>query len=58
MLTAVQIAPVSLVAPMREVSVVLVSLWAGFVLAEGRPWARVAAAVVVASGVLLVALGG
>jgi drug/metabolite transporter (DMT)-like permease len=57
-LTAVQIAPVSLVAPMREVSVVLVSLWGGFVLAEGRPWARVAAAVVVAAGVVLVALGG
>ncbi len=57
-LTAVQIAPVSLVAPMREVSVVLVSLWGGFVLAEGRPWARVVAAVVVAAGVVLVALGG
>lgn len=57
-LTAVQIAPVSLVAPMREVSVVLVSLWGGFVLAEGRPWARVIAAVVVAAGVVFVALGG
>lgn len=55
-LTAVTIAPVSLVAPMREVSVVLVSLFAAFVLREGRPTARVAASVVVAGGVVLLAL--
>ncbi|GMA28924.1 hypothetical protein [Arenivirga flava] len=49
---------VSLVAPMREVDVVLVSLWGGFVPAEDRPWARLVAAVVAAAGLVLVALGG
>lgn len=55
-LTAVTIAPVALVAPMREVSVVLVSLYGAFALREGRPAARVAASVVVAGGVVLLAL--
>lgn len=55
-LTAVTIAPVALVAPMREVSVVLVSLYGAFALREGHPAARVAASVVVAGGVVLLAL--
>ncbi|MFD4961007.1 EamA family transporter [Microbacterium sp. NPDC058389] len=55
-LTAVTIAPVSIVAPMREVSVVLVSLFGAFVLREGRPGARVAASVVVVAGIALLAM--
>lgn len=54
-LTAVTLAPVSLVAPMREVSVVLVSLFGAFVLREGRPWARLAASGVVVAGIVLLA---
>ncbi|UOR01306.1 EamA family transporter [Leucobacter allii] len=52
-LTAVTIAPVALVAPVREVSVVLVSLWGAFVFRERRPAARIAASLVVVGGVLL-----
>jgi len=55
-LAAVTIAPVSIVAPMREVSVVLVSLFGAFVLREGRPGARIAASVVVVAGIALLAL--
>ena len=54
-LTAITIAPVSLVAPMRELSVVLVGLFAVIVLKEGRAVWRIAACVVVAVGVVLVA---
>ena len=54
-LEAVRIAPVALVAPMREVSVVLVSLFGAFVLREGRPALRVAASVVVVVGIALIA---
>lgn len=54
-LAAVTIAPVSLVAPMREVSVVLVSLFGAFVLREGRPARRVGASLVVAGGIALLA---
>lgn len=55
-LTAVTIAPVSLVAPVREVSVVLVSLFGAIVFKEHRPVARVAASVVVVGGVVLLSL--
>lgn len=55
-LWAITMAPVALVAPMREVSVVLVSLFGAFVLREGRPGLRVAASVVVAAGVVLLAV--
>ncbi|ANJ28520.1 EamA family transporter [Agromyces aureus] len=54
-LVAVTLAPVALVAPMREVSVVLVSAFGALVLREGRGWARVAASVIVVAGVLLIA---
>lgn len=54
-LEAVRMAPVALVAPVREVSVVLVGLFGAFVLREGRPWRRMGAAVVVLVGVLLLA---
>lgn len=55
-LAATTIAPVALVAPMREVSVVLVSLFGAFVLRESRPVARVAAALVVTAGIVLLAV--
>lgn len=55
-LQAVTIAPVALVAPLREVSVVLVSLFGAFVLREGRPGWRVAASVVVVGGIALLAV--
>ncbi|WP_411721113.1 EamA family transporter [Mycetocola sp.] len=55
-LTAVTMAPVALVAPIREVSVVLVSLFGAMVLREGAAVRRVAASVVVVGGVVLLAL--
>jgi len=55
-LTAIQIAPVALVAPLREVSVVLVSLFGVIVLRESRPWWRIAASLVVVLGIVLLAV--
>ena len=55
-LTAIQIAPVALVAPLREVSVVLVSLFGVFALKESRPGWRIAASAVVAAGIVMLAL--
>ncbi|QAY73335.1 hypothetical protein ET445_08240 [Agromyces protaetiae] len=55
-LVAVTIAPVALVAPMREVSVVLVSLFGALVLREGRPGARLVASGVVVAGIALLAV--
>ena len=55
-LTAIQIAPVALVAPLREVSVVLVSLFGVLVLRESRPGWRIAASLVVVAGIVLLAL--
>lgn len=54
-LVAITMAPVALVAPMREVSVILVSLFGALVLREGRPVRRIAAATVVVIGVALLA---
>ena len=54
-LTATTMAPVSLVAPLREVSVVLVSLFGTVVLREGRPVWRIAASTVVVAGIALIA---
>jgi len=54
-LTAVTMAPVALVAPLREVSVVLVSLFGVIVLREGFAVRRVTASVVVLAGVLMLA---
>lgn len=54
-LVAITLAPVALVAPMREVSVILVSLFGALVLREGRPVRRIAAALVVVVGVVLLA---
>ncbi|MGO4678513.1 EamA family transporter [Microbacterium sp. 2MCAF23] len=55
-LHAIRIAPVALVAPLREVSVVLVSLFGAFVLREGRPGWRVGASAVVVAGIALLAV--
>ncbi|MGB4778191.1 EamA family transporter [Microbacterium sp.] len=55
-LTAITIAPVALVAPVREVSVVLVSLFGAFVLRETHPARRLAASALVTGGILLLAL--
>ena len=55
-LTAIQIAPVALVAPLREVSVVLVSLFGAFVLRESRPGWRIGASLIVLTGIVLLAL--
>lgn len=55
-LTAITLAPVALVAPLREVSVVLVSLFGAFVLRETRPGWRVTASALVAGGIVLLAV--
>ncbi len=55
-LVAVTMAPVALVAPMREVSVVLVALFGVFVLREGRPLPRLALSALVVGGIVLMAL--
>ncbi|MBF4587750.1 MULTISPECIES: EamA family transporter [unclassified Curtobacterium] len=55
-LVAITIAPVALVAPMREVSVVLVSVFGVVVLREGRAGTRIAASVVVLAGIALLAV--
>lgn len=55
-LVAVTIAPVSLVAPVREMSVVLVSLFGAFIGKERRPVLRVLASVAVVGGVVLLSV--
>lgn len=55
-LTAMTIAPLSLVAPVREISVVLVSLIGAFVYREHRPALRVLASVVVVGGIALISV--
>lgn len=52
-LTAITIAPVSLVAPMREISVVMVSLFSAFALRESRAGWRIGASIVVVTGIAL-----
>lgn len=55
-LVAITLAPVALVAPMREVSVVLVSLFGALVLREGRAGWRLAASALVVGGIALLAV--
>ncbi|MCJ1700441.1 DMT family transporter [Rathayibacter festucae] len=55
-LQAVTLAPVALVAPMREMSVVLVSLFGALVLREGSAVRRIAASLVVAGGIVLLSV--
>lgn len=54
-LTAFTLAPVALVAPMREVSVAIVALFGVIVLRESRPVPRIAASLVVVAGIVLLA---
>lgn len=53
-LTAFTMAPVALVAPMREVSVVLIGLYGAWRFRESRPVLRICAALVVVAGVVLI----
>ncbi|MBP6685231.1 MAG: hypothetical protein KA158_07395 [Leucobacter sp.] len=55
-LTAATMAPLSLVAPMRELSVVLVGLYGALRSHENNPGLRLTAAVVVVCGVILIGL--
>ena len=55
-LTAATMAPLSLVAPLREVSVVLVGLYGVFVYRESQPVMRLASAAVVVLGAALLAM--
>lgn len=55
-LTAIQTAPVALVAPARETSVVMVAVFGALVLREGSLVKRLAASVVVLGGIALLAL--
>jgi uncharacterized membrane protein len=54
-LAAVTLAAVALVAPMREVSLVLVSIYGALVVHERRATWRVAASVPVAARIVLIA---
>jgi drug/metabolite transporter (DMT)-like permease len=56
-LLAIQLAPVSLVAPAREVSVVLVSLAGWLFFKEPHPAQRLTGAAVVLTGIALLAIG-
>lgn len=56
-LLAIQLAPVSLVAPAREVSVVLVSIAGWLFLREPHPLWRIVGASIVLAGIALLALG-
>lgn len=55
-LVAVTMAPVALVAPLREVSVVLVSLFGVVVLKDTKPGLRLGASGIVVAGIVLLAL--
>ncbi|MBX3002245.1 MAG: EamA family transporter [Caldilineaceae bacterium] len=55
-LTALQMAPVSYVAPMREISVLIAVLMGAFLLKEGELRRRLAAAAVIVVGVVVIAL--
>lgn len=56
-LLAIQHAPVSLVAPAREVSVVLVSIAGWLIFKEPRPLQRLIGAAIVLAGIAMLALG-
>ncbi|MGA8249020.1 MAG: EamA family transporter [Nocardioides sp.] len=56
-LRALQLAPVALVAPARETSIVVGALFGWLVLREPRPARRLMGAVVVLAGIALIAVG-
>jgi len=55
-LTALTMAPVSLVAPVREVSVIIVSAFGAFALREGNLGWRAGTAITVVAGIALIAM--
>jgi len=55
-LYAMQVAPLSLVAPAREVSMLFAALIGGHLLGEGDRWLRVLGALCIAGGVMLLGL--
>ena len=55
-LYAMQTAPLSLVAPAREVSMLFAALIGGHLLGEGERWLRVLGAVLIAGGVIMLGL--
>ena len=55
-LTATKIAPIALIAPMREVSVILVSLYSVWRFKQDRAVLRIGAAGVVVAGIALIGL--
>jgi drug/metabolite transporter (DMT)-like permease len=57
-LSALRIAPVSYVVPVREVSIVFAALLGAFVLHESFGRTRYAACIMVAAGVILIGIGG
>ncbi|HEX8742272.1 MAG TPA: EamA family transporter [Thermoleophilaceae bacterium] len=56
-LSALALAPVTLVAPLRELSILFGVALGGQFLAEGHTWTRAAAAAVIVTGVSAVAIG-
>lgn len=56
-LSALALAPVTLVAPLRELSILFGVALGGQFLAEGHTWSRVAAAAVIVAGVAAIAVG-
>ena len=56
-LYAMKLAPVSHVAPAREVSMLFAALLGGQLLGEGDRWLRITGAVAIAAGVMALALG-
>ena len=56
-LYAMQVAPLSHVAPAREVSMLFAALIGGQLLGEGDRWLRLLGATCIAAGVMALALG-
>lgn len=56
-LFAMQSAPLSHVAPAREVSMLFAALWGGHLLREGDRWVRLGGAALIAAGVTALGLG-
>jgi drug/metabolite transporter (DMT)-like permease len=57
-LSALRLAPVAYVIPVREVSIVFAALMGAFVLKESFGWNRYAACILVSCGVILIGFGG
>jgi uncharacterized membrane protein len=57
-LSALRLAPVAYVIPVREVSIVFAALMGAFVLKESFGWNRYIACILVSIGVILIGVGG